>query len=420
MFLLKLAFKNLTRHKRRTIITSLSLAFGLMIYILMDSLLIGALEQSNITLIGTETGHGRILTDEAFKDIKFLPISNRIEDPDGITKIAEGLGAKVSRRVVINGEMIYTDDYFPKAGSTPIMLTAVDLDSDNNVFKVFNKDYLVDGRFMTPGENDVVIGSWLAEDIGAKVGSIFTLSVRTASEGDDPGFNQTIDVTVVGIIRVESPMVNRRVVYLPLDVADYYLDLKGSVTELDLLMPFGDNLESFNKKIEAKLPPGLGFYSWREIAADYLALTEAKSGGSSVLILLIIIIATVGVTNTMLMTINERQKELGMMRALGMSDNSIRREFILEAAGIGLIGALFGVLFGCLTNIPLVNSGIDYSSYLRDADMGYRISTYIKGVWNFRTILFAFIVGILIPIFVAIIPTKKAIKMSIPDCINGR
>lgn len=420
MFLLKLSWKNLTRHKRRTIITALALAFGLMIYILMDSLLIGLLNQSNTVLINTETGDGKIITNDAFEDLKFLPLSSRVKNPDKIISIAQSVGAKAAKRVSINGEMIYTDEYFPKSGSTAILFVGADRATDTDVFDVFNKKYLVEGRFMEEGTEEVVLGSWLAEDVGAKVGDWFTLALRTASDGDDPGYFQTIDVEVVGIIKVESPMVNRRVVYFPLDMADYYLELNGDVTEVAIKMPFGDTLDSIKEKIDPKLPSGLEFYTWRALSSDYLALTEAKSGGASVIIILLVLIAMVGITNTMLMTINERQKELGMMRALGMNNGDIRRAFILEAAGIGVIGAIIGVLFGCLVNIPLVNTGLDYSKMLRDADMGYRASSYIKGMWSFKTIITATVLGVIIPVVVAIIPTKRAIQKSIPDCINGR
>lgn len=420
MFLIKLAWKNLSRHKRRTAITASALAFGLMLFIIMDSMLTGAFEQSNINLMDAETGHGKIMSNQSFEDIKYLPLSNRIEDPEEIISIVESVGAKASKRLLINGEMIYSDDYFPKSGSTQILFTGVDIESDNNVFNVFYEKNLVHGRFMGKDADEVVIGSWLAEDIGAEVGDLFTLSVRTAADGDDPGFIQTIDVEITGIIKVESPMVNRRVVYFSLEMADYYLDLNGSVTEVAVRIPFNENIASFNKKMQGKLPENLGFYSWREIAADYLALTEAKSGGSLIYILLTIIIGVVGITNTMLMTINERQTELGMMRALGMADRDIRKAFILEAGGIGVLGALLGVFLGILINIPMVNTGIDYSSLLRDADMGYRISSIMKGVWNFRTIITAFFIGIFIPVIVSIIPTRRAIRKSIPDCINKR
>lgn len=420
MFLLKLSLKNLLRHKRRTIITASALAIGLMFYILMDSLLIGLLNQSNTVLIGIETGHGKILTHEAFEDQKLLPLNNRVEDPESIIKIVESTGAKASKRVLINGEMIYTDEYFPKSGSTPVLFEGIDLETDNNVFKVFDEKLLTTGRFMEKGSDEVVLGSWLAEDVGAEIGDWFTLSVRTASNGEDPGYFQTIDVEIVGIIKVESPNVNRRVIYYPLDMADYYLELGGDVTEVTIKMPFGENLDSFKKKIDPLLPNGMGFYSWRALSADYLALTEAKSGSSNVIIFLLVLIAMVGITNTMLMTINERQKELGMMRALGMSDKDIRTAFIIEAAGIGLIGSVIGVILGCVVNIPLVNRGIDYSDMMRNMDAGYRVSSYIKGMWNFKTIIMAFLFGIIIPTVVAINPTKKSIKKSIPDCINGR
>lgn len=420
MFLIKLAFKNLTRHKRRTFITAFALSFGLIMYILIDSLLLGMFEQSNNNLKDAETADGKVISEDAFIDLKFLPLKDRIDKPDKIIRLIESLGGKASKRVLINGDMIFTEDYFPLSGSTPILFTAVDLESDNNAYKVFNKRYLIDGRFMEKGREEVVVGSWLAEDTGAEVGDWFTVFVRTAPTGEDPGYYQTIDVEIVGILKVDNPMINRRVVYFPLDMANYYLELNGSVTEVALRAPRGEDLISFKNRINSELPKDIRFYTWKEIAADYMKLLEAEAGGSAIFVLLTILIALVGITNTMLMTINERQDELGMMRALGMSDRHIRISFMIEAAGIGLIGSLIGTIIGVFVNIPLVNIGIDYSVWMREMDMGYKISSYMKGGWNLKGIIIAFIMGILIPVLVSIYPTRKAILKSIPDCISGR
>lgn len=420
MFLLKFALKNLTRHKRRTVITASALAVGLIMYILLDSLLVGMFEASNNNLKDAETADGKVLTAEAFEDIKFLPLSDRVEDPDRIMEIIEELGGKASKRVLTNADMIFSDEYFPVAGSAPVLFTAVDLESDNNAYSVFKKRFLVEGRFMEPGADEVVIGSWLAEDTGAEIGDWFTISVKTAPQGDDPGFFQTIDVEIVGLVKVENPMINRRVVYYPLDMADYYLDLYGSVTEVALRVPFGESLESFQKRLNLRLPTEYQYYTWKEVAADYVKLLEAETGGSAVILFLIVLIALVGITNTMLMTINERQRELGMMRALGMSNRDIRLAFLYEAAGIGLIGSIMGLIVGILINIPMVNYGIDYSQFMRNTDMGYKISAYMKGSWNITSLIIALISGLLIPVIVAIFPTRKAITKSIPDCLSGR
>lgn len=418
--LLKFAFKNLTRHKRRTMITASALAFGLMLFILMDSLLKGAYNESTRNLIEIETGDGKIMSRETFKDLQFLPLGNRVEKPDELITLIDKLGGNGVKRVNINAEMIYTKEYFDKAGSSNVLFTAVDLENDNRVFDVFHSKYLVDGRFFEPGTDEIVLGAWLADDIGAEVGDFVTLSLRTAADGDDPGYEQTIDAEIVGLINVPSPAVNRKVVYYPLDMADYSLDLRGSVTEIAVKIPLGDTINTFKEKIQKNLDSDISFYSWRDLSRDYLALVETKSGASSIILFLVALIAIVGITNTMLMTINERQRELGMMRALGMRNSEIRSAFILEAAGIGIVGAFVGIVLGVLVNIPLVNTGIDMSTYFRDMDLGYRLSSVMKGQWSINTIVISLISGVLLTVLVAVAPTGKAIKKSIPDCINGR
>lgn len=418
--LLKFAFKNLTRHKRRTMITASALAFGLMLFILMDSLLKGAYNESTRNLIEIETGDGKIMSRETFKDLQFLPLGNRVEKPDELITLIDKLGGNGVKRVNINAEMIYTKEYFDKAGSSNVLFTAVDLENDNRVFDVFHSRYLVDGRFFEPGTDEIVLGAWLADDIGAEVGDFVTLSLRTAADGDDPGYEQTIDAEIVGLINVPSPAVNRKVVYYPLDMADYSLDLRGSVTEIAVKIPLGDTINTFKEKIQKNLDSDISFYSWRDLSRDYLALVETKSGASSIILFLVALIAIVGITNTMLMTINERQRELGMMRALGMRNSEIRSAFILEAAGIGIVGAFVGIVLGVLVNIPLVNTGIDMSIYFRDMDLGYRLSSVMKGQWSINTIVISLISGVLLTVLVAVAPTGKAIKKSIPDCINGR
>ncbi|MBN2618784.1 MAG: ABC transporter permease [Spirochaetales bacterium] len=417
MFLLKLAFKNLTRHKRRTLLTSSALAVGLVMYILLDSLLVGMFSESNRNLKDAETADGKILTVETFKDIKFLPLNSRIEEPNSIIKLVESYGGKASPRVLINGDMIFTDEYFPVSGSLPILLTCIDMEKDNNAFNVLKERNLVEGRFMTPGLDEVVIGSWLAEDIGAEIGDWITIAVKTASNGDDPGFYQTIDVEIVGFLKVENPMINRRVVYLSLDMADFYLDLFNTVSEIGIRIPRGYTLETFKKAINDNLPVGTFFYTWKEVAADYVKLLEAETGGSTVILFLIVLIALVGITNTMLMTINERQMELGMMRALGMTTKDIRIAFLFEAAGIGIIGVIMGLLLGFIINIPIVSIGIDFSLWMRNMDMGYKISSIMRGAWHWQAFIIACVFGILVPVIVALFPTRKAIRKSITDCL---
>ena len=163
---------------------------------------------------------------------------------------------------------------------------------------------------------------------------------------------------------------------------------------------------------------GLTAMTWRTMAADYLAVAEAKRGGTGMILFLIFIIAAVGISNTMLMAIYERIRELGMMRSLGMADSGIRAAFVVEAAGIGLIGSLIGIVLGILINLWVVNVGFDFSFISRDMDIGYRIQSVMRGVWNIKTMIGAFFAGTIISTIVAFIPTGRALRMDIPDCLR--
>ena len=120
----------------------------------------------------------------------------------------------------------------------------------------------------------------------------------------------------------------------------------------------------------------------------------------------------------MLMAVFERVREIGMMRALGMKDGDIRLAFLFESAGIGLIGSVMGIALGILLNIWLVNWGINFGWLLRDFDFGYRMSTMLRGAWDFATIFVAFAAGIVLSMIVAFIPAHRALKMTIPDCLR--
>ncbi|PKL14573.1 MAG: ABC transporter permease, partial [Spirochaetae bacterium HGW-Spirochaetae-8] len=104
--------------------------------------------------------------------------------------------------------------------------------------------------------------------------------------------------------------------------------------------------------------------------------------------------------------------------ALGMTDSAIHMAFIIEAGGIGLIGSIFGVIFGAFGNFFLVNYGINFGMIMRDMDMGYRIQSVLKGAWNPSAILIAFLSGIILSMLVAWIPTRRALKMDIPACLR--
>lgn len=413
-FLLSLAMKNLRRHTRRTLITASAIAVGLGFFILIDSMLEGVGRESEQNMILYETASARIVDKEFWEDKDKMPLKHSIENPGPYLEQLEEMGIDAAPRISFSGELVVQKDPFPEDGSIQIKAIGIDPERDPEVYKLSTA--VAAGRFLKSDDLGVLLGGWLAEDLGAEVGYPVSIVCRTKE-----GYFQTIDVEVIGIVNTPNPMVNRSQLFLPIEAADYFLQMDGAVTQIDLSLPMNGDIERRLNKIREPLMSGNEEHqliSWKIIGADYVALAATKTGASKMIVFLVFIIAAVGISNTMLMAIYERIRELGMMRALGMKDSEVRTAFLLEAAGIGLIGSIIGVLFGILMNIPMVELGIDFSFIMRDMDMGYRITGMMRGIWNIRTIISAFFMGLIISVVVAFLPTRRALKKEITECLR--
>lgn len=415
-FIITLSWKNLTRYTRRTIITALSISIGIMMFILVDSLLTGAEKDSERNLIAYETASAQIVTRKYWDDRENLSLKDSIQKPDEVISFLEKRGIPATPRISFPGEIIVYKNPYPEDGNLQVKIDAIDPERDPKVFKL--KDRITEGRWLKPEEHGLLMGKWMAEDIGAKVGYPITIFTKTRD-----GAYQTLDLTITGLINSENPIVNRYGLYIPIDIADEMLYMNGSASAIFLLFKSTKNFDSrlltLSKEISSKFPD-LTVVSWKELAEDYVALAETKRGGSSIILLFLFVIAAVGISNTMLMAIYERTREIGMMRAMGMKERSIGLLFIFESAIIGAVGSLVGIILSIPFVYLLVNHGINYGWLTRDFDIGYRITSIFYGAWNPTTFFKAFFMGTIIAVIVALFPVRRAFKKSIVDCLCFR
>ncbi|GHV60985.1 hypothetical protein AGMMS49587_03930 [Spirochaetia bacterium] len=245
--------------------------------------------------------------------------------------------------------------------------------------------------------------------------------------------NQLIDVVVVGVVNSPDPRTNVNVAYLPLDVLqdEAGLMLEGHVTELlireknprDAALPGKhESVNSITAGISAvtKLPPELAVYSWIDYAGDYFAVSNADNVSSRIIILLLFILSFLGIANTMLMAILERTKEIGMMRAMGMTDAQLTGTYMIEAGLVGALGSLFGIIAGCLINIPMVEYGVDFSALAQSVggDIGYRVASNFRSAWNPPVIAGAGIAATLLASLMAFLPCRRALKMPVTESLR--
>ena len=418
-FLLLLASRNLARHRRRTVITMLALAFSIAVLIFMDSMLRGIDEESQRNLVWYETGSGKVVTRAQHDDLDQVALKHELVDYRRLVSALADLGIANTPRISFVGEMFFGE------GSLPIRLIAIDPATDGAVFRL--QDTLLAGsEYLESGSPGLILGAWMTADLGIALGDLVDVRTRTRH-----GAMQVLELELVGMLLSPNPAINRGVGFLPLDVAQYDLEMTG-VTEVVLgamparlgrpvAVPAGSFLSHQIDGVNAMLAqelPGLVAVGWPRLARDYLAMMESERSGSVLLLVLVFVIAAVGISNTLLIAAYERIREFGMMRALGMDDNSIRATMVFEAGFIGCLGSLCGLLLGAVATFCLVKWGIDMSGFYGDISVGYRVTAVFRGAWNPGTMAIAVVFGVLASMVIALLPARRALRLDIVQCLR--
>jgi putative ABC transport system permease protein len=138
-----------------------------------------------------------------------------------------------------------------------------------------------------------------------------------------------------------------------------------------------------------------------------------------VIMLIILLIAVVGIFNTVFMSVYERIREIGVLRANGMKGGDITTMFVLEGVITGLLGSLLGLALGLGINLLLVVKGIPMEKIAGNmSTAAYGIAGNIYGQWNWPGISAVFILGVLVAAIAGIIPARKAGRIRVVEALR--
>ncbi len=249
-----------------------------------------------------------------------------------------------------------------------------------------------------------------------EVGSFITLEAN----GKD-GFIETFEEEVIAIVNTENPAVNSSQIFIDLENLDNYLLLNGAVTEVDV----SDGKVSiahrrFANKLSASITmPELEVYYYEDVNSDLMSIMNGDKGSSYMILFFLFIVASAGISNTMIMAVMERQKESGMMRALGFSRNSVNFLFMLEGALSGVIGALVGAVLALAILYPLTVNGIDISSLISaDVDYGYRVPLILRAGIYWQSFVAIFFIAIALSMLSSFFPVFRSGKEEIANILR--
>jgi lipoprotein-releasing system permease protein len=185
------------------------------------------------------------------------------------------------------------------------------------------------------GTADILIGTELGRNLGVGLGDKLNLQTATSASAT---------LTVSGIFDFGNKSVNERSVYVALRTAQSLLNLPGGVTslELNVIKPF--DAESVARVISAQT--GLDVESWIELNALFFSALQAQSMSNNMIRFFVGLTAALGIASVLVVSVVQKSKEIGILRATGSSRTQILRVFLLQGAMMGLLGSLVGSAAG--------------------------------------------------------------------------
>jgi ABC-type lipoprotein release transport system permease subunit len=426
--LLRIACRNLARHRVKTVLTCSAIMVSVTMYILVDGWLSGMNIESERNIVSYEMGAAKLQTRSYVDKLDEKPMYENFDDWEPYAAALDAAGYDSAPRFVFGGTL------FSETGSAPVEFNAVDPAADAALLRY--AAWVEQGRYIESGAFEIVLGAETAKKLHVGgPGDNNDVRISTVIDvKDEHGavrhVYQLIDAVVVGTINSPNPKNNNNCAWIPLDVLqdDAGMMLNGHITELLIRAKNADDAavpgrfespETITANIAAAipLPPELGVFGWKTYSADYLAAAAGDNWSTRIMVIILFLLSFLGIANTMLLAILERTKEIGMMRAQGMTDSQLIFTYMIEAGMVGLIGALAGVILGCLINIPMVKYGIDYSQMMDalEGNMGYRVNGAFRSAWNVPVIIGAGIIAALLSSVAAFLPARRALKMPISE-----
>ncbi|MBN1304514.1 MAG: ABC transporter permease [Anaerolineales bacterium] len=349
--LLKIAWRNVWRQRRRTLLIAIAMGVIMSMLVLFDGVIVG-FEQSiygnAIQLLG-----GNIQIHAPGYNAKtgqnpLLPIDN----PDGLIQAAESNpNTVVAAKRIVTGGLVTN-----REGAFSVSIIGVETDKEAHISPV--ADNIIAGRYLKPDDGDlIVIGQGLAAAMDLSVGDRVTMAGGSIHD-------QTRQRTmiVVGIYDVGVPTVEKGMIYLSLAEAQSLFGLDGQVTEIVVsLKQIGQEppvVEQINREL-----PGYEIDTWVNSMPELKQTMDMKTSVMSVFGIILLTVAAIGILNLLMMAVFERTREIGIVGALGLKPREIMLMFLLEGTLIGVMGAVLGAILGLTFTAILGEIGIDYTQF---------------------------------------------------------
>jgi len=362
----RIGLRNLTRHSRRTLLTGAMVALGVAALIFFRGYIVAINDMMLDMVVNTLTVPIQVEREGASASLGVPPLALDLPESMGASlRAVPGIVGATPR--VRFGAYLFNGDK-----SSLVVVQAVDPEHETKVAPrgpgAGHRDEVpedaaasgLEGAAITSVDDDtIIVGGGVARSLGIKLGDTVSLMARTQK-----GSTDAIEGVVRGIHHAGDPELDKRLVVMSLRRAQKVLHMPDRVTSFGLAAgsrsEIAGAMVAVQKQIANSDPPTEA-RTWEQLAPYYRDVVTLQNDIMKIVMGVVFILVLAGIVNTMMMSVFERQREIGTLMALGFRRRTILLLFMVEAVGLGIISGLAGALLGLLIVSVTHYTGIPFT-----------------------------------------------------------
>ncbi len=401
--LIKLAWRNIWRNRRRSEIVIISVIVGLVAIVLTDGLSNGMIGQMLFNQINLNIAHIQIhkkgfSNDKTVKN--FIPDYNKVE-----SVLNNNPSIKTySRRVIVEGVLSSANN------SSAVNIYGIHPDEEAHVSVI--KRSIIEGAYPASGKREIAIGKKLADNLGVGIGDKVVAMTNTLN-----GDIGTDVFRVIGIFTTASSDFDKTVVYLPVRTVQEMLNFGDRYNEFAILTINYEKVAAVQKDLEKKLGNDYEVLTYRDLLPMLIYQIDLYKETFIILDLIIGLALIFGIINVMQMSVFERINEFGVLMSIGMRNSKLFGMIVIEGFIIGIIGTILGMAAGILVDIPLSHTGINLGFFSAGME-SFGIGNIIYPVLSISNLINTVIFIPFIAAAGALYPAYRAIKLEPVYALN--
>ncbi|MCX8056299.1 MAG: FtsX-like permease family protein [Ignavibacteria bacterium] len=358
-----LAWRNIWRNKRRTILAASSIFFAIVLAIFTRAMQHGSYDYMIDSAVRMFTGYLQIHS-KGYWEEKSLEKALDY-DSNLIKKIEEIQSVEIAVPRLENFLLI-SSEHITKVTS----VIAIDPEKENQMTKLSQK--LISGRYLKKDDNGILISEGLAKILNVQVGD----SVVLYGQGIY-GITAATLCPVIGIVRFALPDLNNSLTYIPLSFGQTLFSMENKITTISVIINNPKKLDYVLSEVKKIVGDDYDVMSWEEMMPELVQGIQLDSVGGLIMLFILYLVIAFGIFGTVMMMTAERTKEFGILISIGIKKTKLILITTLEAIFISLIGALSGILISVPMIIYFHNNPIRFSGELAEISLKFGVEPII-------------------------------------------